>query len=629
MFDKQEVSELIERGAHFVLCDQDKAAFVSGWQKPENAPSAAAVMRHAEGGGLVGIIPASLGLICVDVDEGDHQHLTFQLEVGHTIIPTRRGHHIWGAAPDNLEVDITYKPYQFYDVKGEIRYRNCYCVIWDADKFVELAFDDPTPLPAWFIHQLLAGTPSAAKQGRAGGPKEGNRNNWLFKTAVDAYKRADIPAVEAAVRKAKEAGLSDKEISATVSSAERTAKTRRQSIPTPAGSERIIVSGKDERGLRQALGALDIEVRFEVRSALIQVKVRGEWHDLDDMWAAAIRRGIYERCGVEVVSAKRSFVEPLRFPKSKFEDYLNALVHLQRHDAFIIWLESLPDWDKTQRIASLLYDLFGAEPSMLVSWASQFLFLGSIQRAYQPGCRLDEVPVFVGDQGIGKSRLIEYLFPRDFRYWYGNSLDLGPDKKRWIEALLRRVAVEWSELSGLRGSKIEQVKAFITQVDDGQMRLAYAHYPTFMPRRCIIVATTNDENALPDDPSGNRRFVPIKFERGANVEAHLHEVREQLWAEALSMYRLGARANLDRSLLNDAAAAADKFRFRDELEVAIEGLALDGKVGHSLDDIAGLLDIDRPLSRSMQMRLSKALRNAGYRSARLVKDGQRKRLWSL
>ena len=64
-----------------------------------------------------------------------------------------------------------------------------------------------------------------------------------------------------------------------------------------------------------------------------------------------------------------------------------------------------------------------------------------------------------------------------------------------------------------------------------------------LPRRCIIVGTTNIDQALPNDPSGNRRFVPVAVWAGkrghAGVRAYLDEHREQLWAEALALWRAG------------------------------------------------------------------------------------------
>ena len=68
--------------------------------------------------------------------------------------------------------------------------------------------------------------------------------------------------------------------------------------------------------------------------------------------------------------------------------------------------------------------------------------------------------------------------------------------------------------------------------------------PSRALRRFVMVGTTNNESDLPNDPSGNRRFVPVPLAHGTNVEAFMSENRAQLWAEALHLYRAGERASL-------------------------------------------------------------------------------------
>ena len=60
------------------------------------------------------------------------------------------------------------------------------------------------------------------------------------------------------------------------------------------------------------------------------------------------------------------------------------------------------------------------------------------------------------------------------------------------EALQGRVIVEASELAGLNRAEIEALKAFLTRQDDGGVRLSWRRNPNPMPRRAIIIGTTND-----------------------------------------------------------------------------------------------------------------------------------------
>ena len=73
----QAVTFLYEQGDHFVLLhnapgtDRHKVPLWYKYQLPRNRPSLQQCLDHLEAGGLLGHIPASLGLAVVDVDESD------------------------------------------------------------------------------------------------------------------------------------------------------------------------------------------------------------------------------------------------------------------------------------------------------------------------------------------------------------------------------------------------------------------------------------------------------------------------------------------------------------------------------------------------------------------------------
>src|SRR5690606_37145442 len=60
-------------------------------------------------------------------------------------------------------------------------------------------------------------------------------------------------------------------------------------------------------------------------------------------------------------------------------------------------------------------------------------------------------------------------------------------------------------------------------------RKAYGKSTEEVPRRCILIGTTNDATYL-KDPTGNRRFWPV---RAGKIDLPaLRKVRDQRWAEA-------------------------------------------------------------------------------------------------
>lgn len=117
-----------------------------------------------------------------------------------------------------------------------------------------------------------------------------------------------------------------------------------------------------------------------------------------------------------------------------------------------------------------------------------------------------------------------------------------------MQAVFGRVIVEVSEMGGRRRADVEAMKAFVKRMDDGSVRLPWHRMAEPLPRRFVMAATTNRSDDLPNDPSGNRRFVPVALPDGSNVEAYMYGNREQLWTETAARWQAGERANLPRDL---------------------------------------------------------------------------------
>ena len=68
-----------------------------------------------------------------------------------------------------------------------------------------------------------------------------------------------------------------------------------------------------------------------------------------------------------------------------------------------------------------------------------------------------------------------------------------------------------------------------------------------MLRRAIIVGTSDVESPLPNDRN-LRRWAPVYLQGGnpAKLRQYLDANREQLWAQAVHVYRDGAEARLPR-----------------------------------------------------------------------------------
>jgi hypothetical protein len=87
---------------------------------------------------------------------------------------------------------------------------------------------------------------------------------------------------------------------------------------------------------------------------------------------------------------------------------------------------------------------------------------------------------------------------------------------------------EIAELSGMRRTDVESIKAFTSRQND-RGRWVWSHAVEDQPRRCIFFGTTNRDDYLMDN--SNRRFWPVNVGRRIDTAALLRD-RDQLWAEA-------------------------------------------------------------------------------------------------
>ena len=611
------LAQLAEAGAHFVLCrttgdiDNRKRAKATAYQK--NRPPLAAAQRHRDNGYLVGVIPASIGCVVIDIDRGGTEATDAVVELlGQPVArhPTRRpgGEHLWFRSRE--AETVRNGMWLHGDIRGA---HGGYAILWAPDRLAEgLSAVRPC---ADLIAADLARLPT-----RGGGnvvqlglPAEGERNNTLFKEVISAAEKGDEAGVKRAKERAVAAGLGAREVEGTAASATNRASTL---IGNPYSSD----------GLAEALRTIGVGVRLNVRAKRYEYHITGAWIVADDERDSWVRQEIARHC----TARKGSTSQRLKYATETYLDLRRALGNNLRIDPFIVFLKGLPEWDGQPRIDSLLTNMFGAGDDELSKWASRYIGLAAIQRAAEPGSKIDEVPVLLGEQGCGKSHFVRAWFDEDQHEWHGDAVDLGAKAKEQAEQMAGRVVCELSELTGIRKAELERLKAFITRQDDGQFRWAYARSPVPSPRMCIFLGTTNQAECLPNDPSGNRRFVVIELQHGCDVEAASAD-RIQWWSEALSRYRAGERANLPRGLHALAGDRAKEHREPDALEQDIIEALIDLRAEFSVSELYYALPGNggaKPPDRPMQMRLANALKNLGFRGQRVRQGAIRLMVWS-
>jgi Virulence-associated protein E len=224
-------------------------------------------------------------------------------------------------------------------------------------------------------------------------------------------------------------------------------------------------------------------------------------------------------------------------------------------------------WDGIERCPFWLVACMGAPDTEFVRAVSVCWLISAIARVMQPGIQCDYTLLLEGAQGIGKSSALRALTGDE--YFSDHMSVLGSRDSR--QELCGKWIIELSELSALRKSEIESIKAFLSERID-HYRVSYGRRAESFRRQCVFCATTNSQSPLIDE-TGNRRFWPVRC-TAINVEA-VRANRDQLWAEAFARYMRGEKWWFDTPALNELATAAQEERYepgpRDE---AIEAWAL-------------------------------------------------------
>ncbi len=192
------------------------------------------------------------------------------------------------------------------------------------------------------------------------------------------------------------------------------------------------------------------------------------------------------------------------------------------------------EWDGTPRAGRLFVEYFGAQDHAYPRAVSECFLISAVARVMSPGAKVDTMPVLESVQGDRKSQGVEKLVP--FEEWFADHLPSLADKDAVLQ-LRGKLVVEIGELKSLIGAKPEIVKAFLSRRID-TVRLPYGRKTVNLPRQTVFIGTTNKKDYL-EDETGGRRFWPVKIGR-VDVEA-IERDRDQIWAEAVALYRAGKK----------------------------------------------------------------------------------------
>ncbi|MET3052086.1 VapE domain-containing protein [Pseudomonas alkylphenolica] len=188
------------------------------------------------------------------------------------------------------------------------------------------------------------------------------------------------------------------------------------------------------------------------------------------------------------------------------------------------------EWDRVSRLGVWLHKILGVNLNDYSAKVGKRWMISAVARVMRPGCKADTVMILEGAQGAGKSTAMSILGGN----WFMDTPFTLGDKDAF-QAIRGKWIVELGELDSFNKAESTKAKQFFSASTD-TYRESYGRRTSDVPRQCVFVGTTNQDEYL-KDATGNRRYWPVACTK-VDLDK-LREVRDQLWAEAMFCYLAG------------------------------------------------------------------------------------------
>ena len=223
------------------------------------------------------------------------------------------------------------------------------------------------------------------------------------------------------------------------------------------------------------------------------------------------------------------------------------------------------NWDGRERINQMLQVYLGADDNPLVSKIAKMWLVGAVAKVYDPFVKFDYVLDLVGGQGVGKTSLLQKLGGA----WYTDAVTDFANKDNY-DIMLKSLIVNDDEMVASNRMSFAETKAFISKTSL-RFRKPYMKRTEEFAKNFVLARTTNQKEYL-KDKTGERRFLPV-LTNIDNQKKHPMEIEpetiEQIWGEAVTIYRAGADLMFDKKTEEELEVYRETFMYRDEVELQV------------------------------------------------------------
>ncbi len=257
--------------------------------------------------------------------------------------------------------------------------------------------------------------------------------------------------------------------------------------------------------------------------------------------------------------------------EKKVKSALEIIANENCYHPIQVHLNSLK-WDGDERIRYALHRFLGSKKNKYNYEALKLFMMGAIKRVFEPGCKFENMLCLVGGQGAGKSTFFRFMAIRD--EWFSDDLKRLDDENVYRK-LQGHWIIEMSEMIATANAKsIEEIKSFLIRQKE-TYKVPYETHPADRLRQCVFAGTTNRQDFLPRDRTGNRRFIPVTV-YPERAEVHILEDEkasrayiDQMWAEAMVIYNSGDYKLTFNAEMNDQLRAQQQDFMQEDTQAGM------------------------------------------------------------
>ena len=199
---------------------------------------------------------------------------------------------------------------------------------------------------------------------------------------------------------------------------------------------------------------------------------------------------------------------------------------VEMYNPVIEFYDNLPKWDGVDYVKKLCETITLTEDEnkkYFIKMLKKHL-VRTLKTAIEDDYTNRMVLVMFGKQEIGKTKIWEWLIPKEL--YYDEPINLND--KDSIIALSRYLMINFDDLDQLSKKEVAKLKAYISKGSINK-RLPYARTETKMTRIASFVGTTNLVSILADEK--NTRWIILKVDK-FDWKKYTKEIKpEQIWSQ--------------------------------------------------------------------------------------------------